>query len=108
MDKLPEDLRPAFFEMVGYPMMASYQMNRKFLLAQVNHEQAQAGHVAEANWAAKQAQMAFDSIASLNMRYNTLLDGKWAGGELCGRSRREACGLVAAGGSEQAGGLCRG
>ena len=78
MDKLPEDLRPAFFEMVGYPMMASCQMNRKFLLAQVNHEQAQAGHVAEANWAAKQAQMAFDSIASLNMRYNTLLDGKWA------------------------------
>nr|MBP7473609.1 glycosyl hydrolase 115 family protein [Prevotella sp.] len=39
LDKLDPSFRPAFFEMLAYPVMASYQMNRKFLMAQLNHEQ---------------------------------------------------------------------
>lgn len=77
INELPEEYRASFFEMVGYPVMASYQMNRKFLLAQLNHEQAEEKHFSVANWAAKQAQVAFDSINNLNIRYNTILDGKW-------------------------------
>ncbi len=37
-DELPENLKPAFFEMIGYPVMGSAQMNRKFLMAQLNHK----------------------------------------------------------------------
>lgn len=76
-NELPEIYRPAFFEIVAYPVMASYQINRKFLLAQLNHEQVKEQNLSAANWAAKQSQVANDSINNLNNRYNALLDGKW-------------------------------
>lgn len=77
--ELPEELRPAFFEMLAYPVMAAHQMNRKFLLAQLNQEELEKGNMAGANWAALQAKSAYDSIQALNRSYNTLLDGKWMG-----------------------------
>lgn len=76
-DELPAAYRPAFFEVLGYQALASYQMNRKFLMAQLNKEMLAAGQVEKANWAARQSQAAYDSIAALNRRYNTQLDGKW-------------------------------
>jgi hypothetical protein len=79
MQQLPQNRRAAFFEMIAYPIMASYQMNRKFLMAQLNHEMYAAGEKAEANWAARQMEQAFDSIASLNHEYNSMLNGKWDG-----------------------------
>lgn len=79
MEQLPSDYRASFFEFIGYPVMASEQMSRKFLLAQLNHEQYKAGNKAEANWAADESQAAFDSIEALNLTYNTMLDGKWNG-----------------------------
>ena len=69
----------AWFEMVQFPIQAAYQMNRKFLMAQLNHELLAQGRRAEANWAAHQSQIAYDSINTLNRRYNSLLDGKWRG-----------------------------
>jgi len=45
-NQLPEDYRPAFFEMVAYPVKGSYQMNRKFLLAQLSNEQAKENNLA--------------------------------------------------------------
>lgn len=75
--ELPLPYRASFFEMVCYPVMASYQMNRKFLMAQYNHEQIKAGCISFANWAAKESKAAYDSINSLTDTYNTLLDGKW-------------------------------
>lgn len=77
LDELPGDLKPAFFEMVAYPVIASSQMNRKFLMSQLNHEQYRLGNKAEANWAARQAEQAFDSLNVLNKEYNSLLGGKW-------------------------------
>ncbi|RNL82386.1 hypothetical protein ED312_17140 [Sinomicrobium pectinilyticum] len=77
--ELPEAYRPAFFEMVAYPVMGSYQMNRKFLLAQLNHEQVKENNFSAANWAAEQSQTAYDSINSLTEKYNNLLGGKWKG-----------------------------
>ncbi len=76
---LPEEFRPAFFEMVEYPVKGAYQMNRKFLLAQLNHELAEQGDYASANWAADQSQAAFEEINRLTEAYNTLLGGKWNG-----------------------------
>lgn len=79
MDELPKDSRDAFFEILGHPVMASYQMNRKFLMAQLNHEQFKQGKLEQANWAARQSQAAFDSIAALNRQYNSVAHGKWSG-----------------------------
>jgi hypothetical protein len=77
--ELPDSYRPAFFEMVVYPVIGAYQMNRKFLLAQLNKEKLEEKNYAVANWAAKQAQAAFDSINNLTEKYNMMLDGKWNG-----------------------------
>ena len=79
MRELPETQRSAFFEMIGYQIMASYQMNRKFLMAQLHHELIKKGKAAQANWAARQTEEAFDSIASLNNTYNSIEGGKWRG-----------------------------
>ncbi len=77
MQSLPAHQQPAFFQLLGYSVMAAEQMNRKFLLAQLNHEQHRQGNAAQANWAADQSQAANDSINSLCHIYNTQLDGKW-------------------------------
>ena len=77
LSSLPEEYRPSFFEFLGYQAKGSYQMNRKMLLAQLNHAEAAAGRVARANWAGQQAQAAYDSIEALSAIYNTQLGGKW-------------------------------
>ena len=79
MNSLSEDSRPAFFELMGFMVMGSEQMNRKFLMAQLNHEQFAAGNMAEANWAAEQSKAANDSIQALCDTYNHQLNGKWRG-----------------------------
>lgn len=79
LNELPESSRAAFFEMIAYPSEASFQMNRKFLMAQLNHELLKKGDIAHANWAAEQARSAFDSINVLIGKYNSMLDGKWNG-----------------------------
>lgn len=76
---LPDASRPAFFELVHFPVQAAYQMNRKFLMAQLSHKQLCWGAPAQANWAARQSEAAYDSINALNHRYNEQLDGKWRG-----------------------------
>lgn len=77
MNRLPQEYVPSFYEMVAYPVMGACQMNRKFLMAQLNHELAAAGDKSHARWAAIQSTEAYDSIAALTKRYNTQLDGKW-------------------------------
>ena len=75
----PNSLKDSWFQLVQFPVQAAYQMNRKFLMAQLNHEMAAEGRFAEANWAARQMEAAYDSINALNSRYNEQLDGKWRG-----------------------------
>jgi len=77
MSEADPEFRPSLFEMVGYPAKASCQMNRKFLLAQLNHEKAAAGEFPQANWAGNEAKAAYDSIEALNAIYNGQLGGKW-------------------------------
>ena len=67
---LPADLRPTFFEMLGYSVKGAYQMNRKFLMTQRNHETGSEEY-------ARESTAAFDSIQALTHEYNTQLDGKW-------------------------------
>ena len=74
-----DDSQAAFFELLQFSVQGAYQMNRKFLMAQLNQELAAEGRLAEANWAARQMELAYDSIDALNRRYNRQLNGKWDG-----------------------------
>lgn len=69
----------AYYQLVQFPIQAAYQMNRKFLMAQLNEELFKREQMQEANWAARQTELAYDSINHLNHRYNELLGGKWRG-----------------------------
>ena len=69
----------AFFELLQFSVQGACQMNRKFLMAQLNQELATEGRYAEANWSARQMEEAYDSIEALNRRYNRQLNGKWDG-----------------------------
>ena len=78
-ESLDSSLRPAFFEMLEYPVKGACQMNRKFLMAQLNHEMHKSGETPKANWAARKTKEAADSINTLTKQYNNLLNGKWNG-----------------------------
>ena len=67
---LSPELRPALFEMLGYAVHSAYQMNRKFLYAQANHETGDASF-------AQQSRDAHQALQSLIGRYHKQLDGKW-------------------------------
>ena len=69
----------AFYELVQFPIQGAYQMNRKFMMAQLSNQQLNWGEPARAHWAAQQMEAAYDSINTLNRRYNEQLDGKWRG-----------------------------
>ena len=62
--------RPALFEMLGYAVHSTYQINRKFLYAQRNHETGSTVYAA-------MAKDANEKIEQLRKRYNEQLDGKW-------------------------------
>ena len=64
------ELAPALFEMLGYSVHSAYQMNRKFLYAQQNHETGNALY-------ADMCRNANEELNNLLVRYNTMLDGKW-------------------------------
>ena len=63
-------LRPALFEMLGYAVHSAYQMNRKFLYSQANHETGNQAFAQQSKDACRQLQQLID-------RYNSQLDGKW-------------------------------
>ena len=68
--ELSPEQRPAFFEMLGYSVHSAYQMNRKFLYAQANHETGNMLY----------AEMSKDTCREINRlieRYNTQLNSKW-------------------------------
>ena len=77
MAKVGEEYRPSLFELIAFQAKVSYQMNRKFLMAQLNHEKYAAGEMPQAVWAGRESQAAYDSIEALNAIYNGQLGGKW-------------------------------
>ena len=68
--ELSAEQRPAFFEMLGYAVHSAYQINRKFLYAQANHETGNLLY-------AELSKDACREIDKLLERYNTQLNGKW-------------------------------
>lgn len=74
-----EFISAAYYELVQFPIQGSFQMNRKFMMAQLSNERISLGEIACAKWAAIEMEAAYDSINALNRRYNNILDGKWRG-----------------------------
>ena len=78
MAQLPEDLKPAFFQLVYYPVKASCLMNKKMLVAQKNRMYAREGR-SKTNALAAEARSYYDSLQMVTDQYNSLLNGKWEG-----------------------------
>lgn len=75
--RIPAHLRPAYFQLVHYPVAASAAMNRKILYAQKSRMNAGKDQSLSA-WYAAEATHAYNEIAALDYTYNKdLLNGKW-------------------------------
>lgn len=75
---LKNDFKPAFFQLVYYPVNASYYMNQKMLKAHQNRVYAKQGR-AKTNALAAEAKLYFDSLQVITDQYNSQLNGKWRG-----------------------------
>ena len=76
MADLEEEYRPAFYELVGYPVKGAALMNRKMLTAQKNRWYAWQGRAATDSLADLTA-LYQDSLDRCTKAYNSLLGGKW-------------------------------
>ena len=68
--EVASNLRPALFEILGYAVHSAYQVNRKFLYAQANHETGNQEF-------ARMSRDAHQEIQRLIDRYHQLFNGKW-------------------------------
>ncbi len=76
--ELPAALKPAFFQLVYYPVRAAALMNKKMLTAQQNRLYTKQGR-AITNELAELTQAYQDSLQLITDQYNALLNGKWNG-----------------------------
>lgn len=76
---LSADQKPAYFQLVHYPVKASYAMNRKLLYAQKARLYDRYNLPVAVEYA-RESTAAYNEIAGLDYTYNKdLLDGKWDG-----------------------------
>ncbi len=74
--KIDPVLKPAFYQLVYYPVVSSALMNKKILIAQKNHWYARQER-AKTNELAHLVQIYYDSLLTITAEYNRLLNGKW-------------------------------
>ena len=75
--KLPDRLKDAFFELVGYKVIGTSNMNKKLLYAYKSRVYAKQGRVIT-NQYADQANQAFEKIKAETEKYNKeIAGGKW-------------------------------
>jgi hypothetical protein len=78
--QIPQRLKDAYFELIAYPVEASWAMNRKILGAKLSFEYAALGQKNAALDAALDAQQAYQLILDLTHKYNKgIAGGKWDG-----------------------------
>ncbi len=78
LQELPPELKPAFFELLYYPVKASGLYNQEMLLAQKNRWYATQQRAAT-NKLADLAIACHDSLEAITAQFNQLLGGKWNG-----------------------------
>ncbi|MDR0688430.1 MAG: glycosyl hydrolase 115 family protein, partial [Prevotellaceae bacterium] len=78
--QMPERLKDAYFELIAYPVEATWAMNRKILGAKLSFEYAALGRRDAALAVALNAQQAYQQIQDLTLKYNKqIAGGKWDG-----------------------------
>lgn len=76
--RIPADLRPAYFELVLYPVRGAQMINEYQLLARTSLAHASAGDEEQALADATRAKEMYAELDAWTYRYNNeLLDGKW-------------------------------
>lgn len=76
--EIPDYLKPAYFQLVHYPVTACAAQNRKILYAQKSRLYASSQDVELAAYYAREATNAYNEIAALDYTYNKdMLNGKW-------------------------------
>ncbi len=76
---IPENLKDAYFQLIEYPVLASSEINKKWLLAQFARKSKDKVGVNSSESLWMQSDHAYDSIVSLTKTYNSLNGGKWNG-----------------------------
>ncbi|MFT3902681.1 MAG: glycosyl hydrolase 115 family protein [Niabella sp.] len=74
--QLPEELKPAFHQLVYYPSKGAEYINKKWLYAQLSREYFHQKRAAT-NDIRQKALLYQDSLVYITKQYNTLLNGKW-------------------------------
>ena len=74
--KIEPKLKPAFYQLVYYPVVASDLMNKKILITQKNHWYARQGR-SKTNNLSQLVKTYCDSLWTITDEYNRLLNGKW-------------------------------
>jgi len=74
--KIEPSLKPAFYQLVYYPVVASDLMNKKILITQKNHWYARQER-SKTNDLSQLVKIYYDSLLTITNEYNQLLDGKW-------------------------------
>ncbi|MDR1341685.1 MAG: glycosyl hydrolase 115 family protein [Prevotellaceae bacterium] len=78
--QIPERLKDAWFELIAYPVEATWAMNRKILGAKLSFEYAALGRRDDALNMSLDAQQAYQLIQDLSRKYNKeIAGGKWDG-----------------------------
>jgi hypothetical protein len=78
--QIPDRLKDAYFELIAYPVEATWAMNRKILGAKLSFEYAALGRKNAALDMAVDAQQAYQLIQNLTRKYNQeIAGGKWDG-----------------------------
>jgi hypothetical protein len=75
-NKIPENLKDAFYQLVAYKVLGASNMNKKILYAHKSRVYASQGRTS-ANLYAEKANVAFEQIKKLTNDYNQLNKGKW-------------------------------
>ncbi len=76
-NKIPENLKDAFYQLVGYKVLGAANMNKKLLYAYKSRVYAGQGRNS-ANIYAKKSKQAFEKIKEITESYNQLNGGKWS------------------------------
>ncbi|PWG81358.1 hypothetical protein DDR33_07680 [Pararcticibacter amylolyticus] len=76
MDKLNDDQKPSFYQLLYYPVKGAELMNKMHLTAQKNRWYARQQRTAT-NELKEQVKVYYDSLQVITRGYNSLLNGKW-------------------------------
>ncbi|KAL0952642.1 hypothetical protein HGRIS_006887 [Hohenbuehelia grisea] len=75
-NSLPSNVKPAFFQLIHHPVVASATVNNMLIAAGINNLRASQARISTNNFA-DQVVSLFSQDFDLETQYHTLLDGKW-------------------------------